>query len=59
MYLNDGERILLDRLEEFFDLFADLEVGILFSVVAAFNVDCLLAFVVIYVGPFHGLFLVI
>ena len=49
VYLNDGEGVLLDGLEEFFDLFADLEVGILFSVVAAFNVDCLLSFVVIYV----------
>jgi hypothetical protein len=51
--------ILLDGLEEFFDLLADLKIGVFFSIVTAFDVDGFFAFIIIDVGSFHGLFLVI
>ena len=51
--------VLLNGLEEFLDLFADLEVGVFFSIVTAFDVDGFFAFVVIDAGSFHGLFLVV
>lgn len=48
--------LLLNGLEKFFDFFADLEMSILFSIVATFDVNTFLSIVVIDIGLFHGLF---